>query len=61
MSMHTITALLWALVAAGPAAAQWTKMPDRSIPRTAAGEPDLAAPAPKAAHGKPGPVGRLDA
>jgi hypothetical protein len=53
MSMHTITALLMALVAAGPAAAQWTKMPDRSIPRTAAGEPDLAAPAPSAAHGKP--------
>lgn len=35
------------------AGAQWTKVPDPKLPRTFDGEPDLAAPAPKAADGKP--------
>ena len=33
--------------------AQWMKTPDRSIPRTADGEPRLSAAAPRAADGKP--------
>jgi hypothetical protein len=32
---------------------QWQPFPDRSIPRTATGEPDLDSPAPLAADGKP--------
>jgi hypothetical protein len=37
-----------ALLVAAPVRAQWATMPDRSIPRTSAGKPDLSAPAPKA-------------
>jgi hypothetical protein len=49
-----VTALLLAtLLFATPAAAQWMRVPDRSIPRTGAGKPDLTAPAPRAADGKP--------
>lgn len=51
--MRRLTALvLW--LALGPQAfAQWAQTPDSLIPRTAAGEPDLAAPAPRAADGRP--------
>jgi hypothetical protein len=53
MSLRIGTILLAALLVAAPAAAQWTQKPDRSIPRTAAGKPDLSAPAPKARDGRP--------
>ena len=36
-----------------PLAAQWINLPTPGIPRTRDGKPDLAAPAPKAAGGKP--------
>src|SRR4029453_14858422 len=38
---------------AAPASAQWTKVPPAKIPRTAAGKPDLSAPAPRAPDGTP--------
>jgi hypothetical protein len=41
------------LLAAEPSGAQWSKVPDATIPRTRAGEPELSAPAPKAPDGKP--------
>jgi hypothetical protein len=47
----TITVLFF--VMAGPAAAQWLKLPLPGTPRTADGKPNLAAPPPKAADGKP--------
>jgi hypothetical protein len=40
-------------IPAGEASAQWMKQPDSSIPRTADGKPNLAAPAPKTEDGKP--------
>ena len=39
------------LTLALPAAAQWPTFPTRNVPRTADGEPDLAAPAPRTADG----------
>jgi hypothetical protein len=36
-----------------PAAAQWLNYPTPGVPKTAAGSPDLDAPAPKTADGKP--------
>ena len=36
-----------------PLCAQWLKVPDKSIPRTKDGKPDMAAPAPHKADGKP--------
>ena len=36
-----------------PAHAQWLNYPTAGVPKTAAGTPDLAAPAPKTADGKP--------
>ena len=44
---------LTALVAGPHAHGQWAQLPHKSIPRTATGEPDLTAPAPRAADGKP--------
>jgi hypothetical protein len=52
-----IAATLAALVATGPASAQWFKQPTPGIPRTADGKPDLTAPAPKTADGKMDPSG----
>lgn len=51
-------AIRWAialapLVFSPYAYSQWAQFPDGSIPRTATGEPNLAAPAPRAADGKP--------
>lgn len=42
-----------ALFAAQPVCAQWSKVSDTHIPRTAAGEPDLYAAAPKTPDGRP--------
>ena len=36
-----------------PVHAQWQKAPDKSVPRTENGEPDLTAPAPRTADDKP--------
>jgi hypothetical protein len=53
MNARTIVVALAAVLAAIPVAAQWEKVPDRAIPRTAGGAPDLAASAPKIRGGKP--------
>jgi hypothetical protein len=46
--------VLAAVVVAGQAlSAQWLKYPTRGVPRTPAGAPDLGAPTPRAADGKP--------
>ena len=42
-----------AILLAGSASAQWLKFPTPGVPRTAAGKPNLSAPAPKTADGKP--------
>jgi hypothetical protein len=36
-----------------PASAQWPAYPTGGVPKTASGEPDLAAPAPRTAEGRP--------
>lgn len=41
------------LMCAAHASAQWAKSPDRAVPRTGDGKPNLSAPAPKAPDGKP--------
>jgi hypothetical protein len=54
--MKSITAGIFVsiiLFASQPASAQWSKVPDKSIPRARDGKPNLSAPAPKAADGKP--------
>jgi hypothetical protein len=62
--MRFLLLLVALLVAAPPAWAQWTKIPQTG-PRTADGKPNLSAPAPKLADGRPdlsgvwtGPGGR---
>jgi hypothetical protein len=50
------TAALAMAIAAGlttSMAAQWPKQPSKSVPKNEKGEPNLAAPAPRAADGKP--------
>jgi hypothetical protein len=48
------TALLTSLVAAStPLRAQWPKYPNPTVPRSASGEPNLDAPAPRTPDGKP--------
>ena len=42
-----------AIALTGPLAAQWLNQPTPGIPRTPDGKPNLAAPAPRAANGKP--------
>jgi hypothetical protein len=42
-----------ALLLAGGAPAQWLNFPTPGVPRTAAGKPNLSAPAPRTADGKP--------
>ncbi len=42
-----------AVLIAGPVSAQWLNLPTPGIPRTPDGKPNLAAPAPRAANGKP--------
>jgi len=55
MKMLLNAAVLLGTVAAlsSTAVAQWKSTPTRNIPRTAAGEPDMTAPAPRTADGKP--------
>jgi len=49
-----IAAAVLALLAISPVAqGQWQQVPDTSVPRTDAGTPDLTAPAPRAADGRP--------
>ena len=51
---RALTAVFVVLLAlTGIAEAQWLNHPDPRIPRTAYGKPILAAPAPRAAVGKP--------
>jgi hypothetical protein len=52
MRAAALIAALAALIASGTTDAQWRQVPDRSIPRTPAGEPELDARAPRA-RGKP--------
>ncbi|MDX1562913.1 MAG: hypothetical protein R3305_08290, partial [Gammaproteobacteria bacterium] len=67
--MKWCTALLLLIGGSLPASAQWLDRPWPDIPRTADGQPDLAAPAPRGADGHPdltgiwtapAPVARLD-
>ena len=44
---------LIAIVAAAPLGAQWLDYPTPGVPRTRDGKPNLTAPAPRAANGKP--------
>ena len=46
-------ALAVGLWMSSPLAAQWTKVPDSGIPRAGDGRPNLSAPAPRLAGGKP--------
>jgi hypothetical protein len=50
---HTAVALLATLLLSAPVAAQWFTYPTPGVPRTAAGTPDLNAPAPRTPDGKP--------
>src|SRR5262245_16897543 len=56
---HMRVAVKWAGLAAVMAiltpslSAQWTRFPTPNVPKNAAGQPDLNAPAPKTADGKP--------
>lgn len=43
----------WPVLAVSPLLAQWASLPTPGLPRTAAGQPNLTAPAPRAADGKP--------
>ena len=47
-----IAVILTTLIIGAPAFGQWEQDPDKSVPRTDTGEPDLTAPAPRAADGK---------
>lgn len=51
--MRKIAAALFVLAVGQPANAQWAQAPDKLIPRTSTGEPNLTAPAPRAVGGKP--------
>ncbi len=48
-----IATVLVALFTGNPAHGQWQQLPDKSVPRNDTGEPDLKAPAPRTADGKP--------
>jgi hypothetical protein len=51
--MRTIVIALAAMLCGAPLSAQWLSEPTRGIPRLPDGTPDLAAPAPRTADGKP--------
>ena len=48
-----IAVVLMALIIGTPAHGQWQQVADESVPRNSSGEPDLTAPAPKAADDQP--------
>ena len=50
---HLILALVVCLASAPPVSAQWLTHPTPGLPRTADGQPDLAAPATRTAEGRP--------
>lgn len=51
MKRITVAAMVWLISA--PLHAQWVKYPAPGIPRTADGQPDMSAPAPKDRDGRP--------
>jgi hypothetical protein len=53
MRFLCVTALISGCLFAGGASAQWIKYPTAGVPRDKAGKPNLSAPAPRAADGKP--------
>ena len=53
MRAENSAVLLMLLVITVPAQAQWEQVPDKSVPRTESGEPDLTADAPRTADGRP--------
>jgi hypothetical protein len=53
MKLFAAAAAAAALLASFAVGAQWAQFPDRAVPRSADGKLNLAAPAPKAADGKP--------
>jgi hypothetical protein len=52
-SLRNLRFSILALLLVFPGAAQWIKLPTVGIPRTKDGKPNLSAPAPKKADGKP--------
>jgi hypothetical protein len=48
-----VVLLVLLVISPSPARAQWVKYPSAGVPRTATGAPNLGAPAPKTADGKP--------
>ena len=53
MNKLAVVLAMWTSLFATPLGAQWLTEPTQGMPRTAAGKPDLAAPAPRTAEGKP--------
>ena len=53
MRMAALAAGVVIAIGGAPAAAQWIRYPAPGIPRTADGRPDLSAPVPRGANGKP--------
>jgi hypothetical protein len=53
MRAIAVATVLMALIIGAPAHSQWQQVADESVPRNDAGEPDLTAPAPRTADGKP--------
>jgi len=51
--MKTVVFAIMLSALSTPLAAQWVNRPTTGIPRTAAGQPNLTAPAPRTADGKP--------
>jgi hypothetical protein len=52
-SKRSLLILISSIAALSPAPAQWLKLPTQGIPKTKDGKPNLAAPAPRRADGKP--------
>ena len=53
MSRRFLPIAILVVWAAGPSSAQWLKHPDPRVPRTVNGKPNLTAPAPHLADGRP--------
>ena len=51
--MRLLRSIAAGFLLAAPVLAQWLDYPTAHVPRTASGAPDLAAPTPKLADGKP--------